>query len=203
MSSIAKDRKKLRDLLVCGTYNRSGFTLIEIMVVLTLIGLLAAIISPNFRRRQPAQEVQQFVGALNALLRLAAQQASVMGKLHRIYFDFEHNKVTVQVKGEGKDNKGEQIFKTMKAPYLRNALTWPNHFIPQNFFIEGVDELAEQGDERNKKKVWFFIMPDGLAQDIIINIVDRNPAYRGKSKQIGLVLNPFTAQFRMYDSFQK
>jgi prepilin-type N-terminal cleavage/methylation domain-containing protein len=186
-----------------GTYNRSGFSLIEIMVAILIIGLMAAIVSPNLGRKKPEYERQQFLGHLNALVRLAAQQASATGKLHRLYFDFERNKVSVEVKAEGKNEKGEQAFKPMKAAYLRSSLTWPKHYWPQNFIIEKSDELAPEGSVSTKKKVWFFIMPDGLAQDVIINIIDRNPAYRGKPKQIGLVMNPFSAQFKIYDSFQK
>jgi len=201
MSSIAMDRKRPRDQSVCGTANRSGFTLIEIMVTLLIIGLMVAIVSPNFRRRQPEYERKQFLSSLNALMRLAAQQAAVTHKLHRVYFDFERGKekVMVQIKGEGQDEKGQQIFKTIKAPYLHSTLTWPKTLPPQSFIIEGTDELAQKTD----KKIWFFIMPEGLTQNVIINVYDKNPAYRGKPKQIGLVLNPFSAQFKIYESFQK
>jgi type II secretory pathway pseudopilin PulG len=173
------------------------------MVVIVIIGLMAAIVSPNFGRRKPEYERQKFLGNLNALMRLAAQQASATGKLHRIYFDFKRNKVTVEVKAEGKTDKGEQAFKLMKAPYLNSVLTWPNYYLPENFVIERVDELKNEESGKTEKSAWFFIQPDGLAQDVIINIDDRNPAYRGKKKQIGLVMNPFTAQFKIYDSFQK
>lgn len=180
-----------------GTYNRPGFSLIEIMVALTIMALLAAIISPNFRRRQPEYERQQFLGHLNALMRIALQQAVVMQKLHRVYFDFKNKKITVQIKGEGKDQKGEHIFMPIKAPYLHHTLTVPKNFSIEQFFIEGTDEFKREG------QAWFFIMPEGLAQDVIINIIDKNKAYRDKPKKIGLVLNPFTAQFKVYDSFQK
>jgi len=47
-------------------------------------------------------------------------------------------------------------------------------------------------------------MPDGLSQDVIINFIDsQDPLPDGKMRQIGLVLNPFTVQFKEYDSFQK
>ena len=182
-----------------GTYNRSGFTLIEIMVAILIVGLMAAIITPNLGRKKPEYERKQLLGNLNALVRLAAQQASATGKLHRVFFDFDRNKFTVEVKAEGKNDKGEQAFKPIKAPYLHSSLTWPKYYRVENFSIEGTDE----GSADTKKTAWFFIMPDGLAQDVIINVTDRNPAYRNKPKQIGLVMNPFSAQFRIYDSFQK
>ena len=186
-----------------GNDNRPGFTLIEIMVAILIVGLMAAIIAPNLGRKNPEYERRQFLGRLNALVRLAAQQASVTGKLHRLHFDLEHHKVMVEVKTEGKDSKGESAFKQMKAPYLHSVLTWPAYYKIQNFVIEKHDELKNEESTNTNKKVWFFIMPDGLAQDVIINFIDKNPAYRNKTKQIGLVMNPFSAQFKIYDSFQK
>ncbi len=181
--------------------NRSGFSLIEIMVAIAVIGILAAIVSPNLRSRQPEYERKQFLGSLNSLMRLARHQAVVTRKLHRVYFNLPKGKagnVTVQVKSEGKDQKGEQKFATIKAPYLRNSMTWPKDFQVTQFKIERHDEKATGEDE-----FWFFIVPEGLAQDVVINILDNNKAYRGKPKQIGLVLNPFDAQFKIYDSHQK
>jgi type II secretory pathway pseudopilin PulG len=168
------------------------------MVALTIIALLAAIISPNLGRRKPEYARQQFLGHLNALIRLAAQQAAVTRKVHRVYFDYEKYKVAVQVKGEGKDEKGEQLYKLLKAPYLHSVLTWPKHFDVLEFKIEGTNEKIS-----GKNKFWFFIVPEGLAQDVTINMLDKNKAYRGKNKKIGLVLNPFSAQFKIYESFQK
>jgi len=183
-----------------GTCNRSGFSLIEIMVALMIVGLLAAIISPNLVRRQPDYERQQFLGHLNALLRFTAQQAIITRTVHRLYFDFKNNKVIAQVKGEGKNEKGEPLFVPIKGRYLHSTLTWPKNLVVKQFSIEGTDEMAR---DTRPTEFWFFIVPEGLTQDVVINMLDINKAYRDKPKQVGLVLNPFAAQFKIYESFQK
>ena len=61
--------------------------------------------------------------------------------------------------------------------------------------------MAREG--RQTTELWFFIVPEGLAQDVVINLLDMRDKDRGKAKQVGLVLNPFAAQFKSYDSFQK
>lgn len=184
--------------------NRLGFTLIEIMVAIAVIALLATIIAPSARVRRPGAERKQFIAHLNGLMRLASQQAIVHRKLHRVLFRLKDNKmfkVEVQVKGEGKDIKGEQIFTTIKAPYLSSSIEWPKNLSVKQFMIEGKDEKEREG--RISTEFWFFIIPEGLAQDVIINMVDLNDGPRGKQQQIGLVLNPFSVQFKSYDSFQK
>lgn len=184
--------------------NRVGFTLVEIMVAIAVIALMATIISPMLRVRRPGQERKEFVGTLNALMRLASQQATVSRKIHRVLFSLKDNKmvkVTVQIKGEGNDSKGDPIFATIKAPYLSSSIKWPSNLLVKQFFIEGIDEKAREG--RVSTEFWFVIMPEGLAQDIIINAVDMHDGPRNKPQQVGLVLNPFSVQFKMYDSFQK
>lgn len=165
-----------------------------------IVGLLAAIISPNLRRRQPDYERQQFLAHLNALVRFTAQQAAVTGKVHRLFFDFKQNKVSAQIKGEGKNEKGEQLYVPIKGRYVHSSLTWPKNLVVKQFKIEGTDEMAR---DTRPTEFWFFIVPDGLTQDVVINILDVNKAYRDKPKQVGLVLNPFAAQFKIYESFQK
>lgn len=181
--------------------SRSGFTLVEIMVAIAVIGLLAAIVVPNFRSRQPGFERRQFIGQLNALLRLASQQAIVSRKVHRIYCDLKKYTVTAQVRGEGKDPKGEPVFNPIKAPYLHHTISWPKQLSPKQFIIEGVDEMDRGG--KKLTEAWFYIVPEGLAQNVIINFVDTRDKERGKPKQVGLVLNPFSVQFTVHDTFQK
>ena len=64
--------------------------------------------------------------------------------------------------------------------------------------------MAAGGLSRKTENIWFFVMPDGVCQEVIVNIVDQPENQSEKEgKQFSVVLNPFTAQCVMYDTFQK
>jgi hypothetical protein len=61
--------------------------------------------------------------------------------------------------------------------------------------------LAERA--KNVQELWFFLVPEGLAQQVTINMIDTVDTFDDKPRHIGLVLNPFLMQFKVYDAFAK
>ena len=177
-----------------------GFTLLEIIIAVAIIGLVAVIVIPNFMGRTPYYERKETIAKLNALTQLAWQNALIENKIHKIKFDFNAGKVSLEVET---DEKGEQEFKPLVRTHLDTEFAWPDHFEVKQFLIEKRDAMKEyMGGE--SRVMWFFVMPDGLTQDVIINFVDvKDLLPDGKARPVGLVLNPFNAQFREYDTFQK
>ena len=54
------------------------------------------------------------------------------------------------------------------------------------------------------QRVWFYLMPQGLAQSVVINMIDRSDTTKvPKGQPVGLVLNPLSVQFRAYNAFQQ
>lgn len=177
--------------------NNFGFTLIEILVAIALVGLLAAIVMPNFSRLLPNRSKKLFAADINQLTGLAWQQALVTNTVHRIEFDIP--KRTITILQESKNKKNE--FVSPKQSYTQTTAEWPEQIELKNFYVEGSDELATSRT-RKASAVWFYVVPDGLTQQVIINAA-YNSLAQVKPEQIGLVLNPFTAQFTVYDSYQK
>ncbi len=98
----------------------------------------------------------------------------------------------------------ETVYELVTRAYTQTELTWPKNYQVKNFFIEGFDEAARYGGGRKMKATWFFLVPDGLTQDVVINAVDMNDRTGArKGKQFSLVLNPFTAHFKEYNGFQQ
>jgi len=178
-----------------------GFTLLELLIVIAIMGFMAVIVIPNFMRRAPGYERQDTMAKLNALANLAWQNALIENKIHKIKFDFNAEKVSLEIE-TGEYKKGEPIFKPLERTYLNTEFSWPEHLEVKNFFIEKRDAMKEF--MTGARAVWFFIMPEGLTQDVIINVIDTKDLLPdGKPRTIGLVLNPFNAQFKEYDTFQR
>ena len=173
----------------------SGFSLLEMIVVIAILAILTTIMVPNLQRRAPDYELKQLIATTNNLLQRAAQDAIVTQKVHRVVFDVAKSTIKIQLATDKKDDTGKPAWANMTDPLAKGNYVWPKNIELVNFFINGVDELKAFSQTT---EIWFFIVPEGLAQPVIINIQDRVNA-----KKRGLVLNPFTVQFNEYDEFQK
>ena len=58
-----------------------------------------------------------------------------------------------------------------------------------NIFINGSDEMQLKSGESKKNTVWYFIVPNGLTQEVIIN-------YDVGQAQKNLIIDPFSALFK-------
>lgn len=187
-----------------GKYNNSmrnqGFTLIEIVVAIAIIGLMATIVVPNLFGPTASKERKNFVAKVNGLLFLGWQQALITHKIHKATFNINQKKVFLEVV-ESMDSANKPKTSPVKIDYQATSIEWPEQFEIKNFFIEGFDEKT-RGTGQNV--FFFYIMPDGLSQDVIINLFDTKDILpNGSARPVGLVLNPFSVQLKEYDTFQK
>lgn len=194
------------DIPACGEpmpFVRRGFTLLEILVVLAIVGVLMTVVVPNFRNMLPGRERKLFIGKLNGLMRTAWQRALVEHKTQKISFDFDKRLLWLEsATGAVKEDVAE--FAKPKGSYVPTSLKIPKVIEVKSFIIEGFDEMGRYGSGRKTTESWFYIIPDGLTQTVTINFLDRsNLNSAGKPRQYGLVLNPFNAQFKVYDAFQQ
>jgi prepilin-type N-terminal cleavage/methylation domain-containing protein len=186
-----------------GVKASKAFTLIEILVALAIIGIISMVVAPNFRRASPTQNRDTFISSLNGLVQFAWQQALQQRKVAQVTFDFKKSMVSIGLATDKKDQKGNIVFAPIAGAYLNTTLAWPDEYVVRQLFIEGFDEMSRYSGRQATAEIWFYIVPDGLAQSVIINMIDEKDLRDGKPNAIGLVLNPFMPQFVQYDEFQK
>lgn len=181
-------------------HKKLGFTFIEILVAVAIIGLLATIVVPNLRRSKAKDARDKFISELNSLTGFAMQNAIKTKKVHQIFFDFAKKDVYLNIATE-KDNSGNMKYVPVTRAYVKNNIKMTDHLELKNFYVEGKDEvgklLAGTGG------TVYFLVGDGVCQNIVINYLVANDKSDRNKKPIGLVLNPFSAQFEKYDEFKK
>jgi type II secretion system protein H len=178
--------------LVFGIDKRSGFTLIELMIVILIIAIMASVVGPRLFPQTARMERDQFMSGLNALMRVAATQAVATQALHQIYWRMADRIIELRKHTGAYDRAGDPICKSVTQLAGQEQLKIPERFIIKKFIIEGVNELA--GD-RSLKEVWFYVVPDGTAQQVSITLVDTHEEVNEAARTISLTLNPFTVQF--------
>lgn len=201
MARTVKVRHKVSGLMSGNC--KQGFTLIELIITIAVVAMLAAVIVPNLMRSQPNYERKSFIAALNGLLKYAQSNAIITYTNQQIVLDLEHHFIELRGQTDEKDPQGGFVYKKIQGPYTNTTIKIPENIEIKNFIIEGFDEVGKSST-RKTGQVWFFIVPEGMAQEVTMNFVDKKDRlYNDKPRATGLVLNPFTVQFKEYDSFQK
>jgi type II secretion system protein H len=195
-------RHQKKNGLTFGMNKKSGFSLLEIMIVLMLIGIIGSIITPNLQRSTPRYEREEFIARFNALTQLAWQQALMKHQLYQVSVDIGKRAIFLSQPTGTVDRSGNPVFKPAQDVVQNTSFVIPEQFDIKQFFIEGFDMMAKFTKSKTEE-VWFYVVPGGMTQDVVVNFVDNKDLYNNAPRQVGLVLNPFSAQFKVYDTFQK
>jgi prepilin-type N-terminal cleavage/methylation domain-containing protein len=181
---------------------QSGFSLLELLVVIAIIGILSSVLVPNFQGKTPRYEREQFIARFNTLVQYGWQQALLTHKLHRITVDVGKKTITLAMQSDEKEKSGEYAYKPLVNPVQETECIIPDQIVIKQFFIEGFDMMAKFSRSKTAS-MWFYIIPEGMVQNVVVNFNDTKDIRDNQARPIGMVLNPFSAQFKVYDAFQK
>jgi len=105
-----------------------GFSLIEMVVVLVLISLSIALITPSFSRFSQRVELKATAQRVSGILRYFRSESIQKGKVYQIIFDSGTGEIRIRAlekeerEGEGKQEEGKKGVQEAKAPEMRYPL---------------------------------------------------------------------------------
>jgi len=197
MAHQKENRRQRTNGLMCGKPNHNGFTLLEILIAIALMAIIAMVVVPSLTRLGSRHERTTFIGHLQALVQGGWQAALASGKMYRVHIDVDKRVITLGVETGAVDNHGEPLFNRVPSSIVNSVVRFPASIQIKHVFIEGFDEMTRAGSGRKTSEVWFYIMPDGLTQHVIIQGVDAKDLRNGKPRPFTMSLSPFTATFQV------
>ncbi len=181
---------------------KPGLSLIEILIAIAIVGAMMAAIVPFLGQKKPGAERDAFAARLNSIMHYAWQQALITNKVQRIVFSFKPR--TVHIERDETPGNRELLAQNLVFKKISGSLaeaTWPRDLEIKQFFIEGYDEMKRFGGKEPDTS-FFYLVPDGMTQQVTINGIVKSEKVRGRPREFGLVLNPYSAQFKAYDVYQ-
>ena len=178
---------------------KSGFSLIELMIVFVLIAMLGAFVVPNIFKTKPGVEQKQFLSSLETMLKHTVVRAILEQQIHQIYFDIKHEIIQVRIRDEKSiETSQHKQFTEVKDAEFQTHIPFLKDFKIKNFLINGTDEVLPGAALED---VLFYIMPDGTSQPVIVNIVHESDD-AVQDVKFSFVINPFYARMSVYETFQ-
>jgi general secretion pathway protein H len=107
-----------------------GFTLVELVIVLILIGLSISLAAPSLGRFSKAVELKAGVKKVSAILRYYRSEAVQKGKIYQVIFDPGLREVRIQ--------SVETLSKEGEAEKLEGILQKEKYVIPQGIQMKEV-----------------------------------------------------------------
>jgi prepilin-type N-terminal cleavage/methylation domain-containing protein len=193
--------------------NKSGFTLIELMVVVALIALISVIALPSINSYFQFS-LNSATRELASTIREAYDATLMTGKLHRIVYDLKDGQYWVEVGPntavlETKESREREERRLRlhfgKAPETKSAfmldasVTKKKKSLPRGVTFE--DVVTEQDDQPQTKETtahaYTHFFPNGLTEQTIIHLLDNSKHHTS------LCITPLLGRTDVYDNYKK
>jgi prepilin-type N-terminal cleavage/methylation domain-containing protein len=171
-----------------------GFSLIEMMAILMIIGLAIAIVAPRLSRRPRASEWTHILDELNNLAQFARQESIAEQVVFRLSFTRGKNKnpdiVVVEHQVKNNEKIGMAEFAHASSPYLKTQYSFRD-----NIRIRGV-YLGKKEIFQENSQAFCYVVPDGLIQDVYIQVVRFE---HNKEELVTFKMLSFDGQFELIE----
>ena len=156
-----------------GRARKGGFTLLELLLVMGMIFVLAAVVAPRFSDYVPALRVRKTADHLMAWAHKARSDAATSGLRHRLVFDTQKKSFWIEI--EARPFKDPDTFTALGG-------SWEEEKMADFVECETLDGLESDSGSGSRKFLEF--LPDGTTTDATI-VVGNDRGDRVTIKVVG------------------
>ena len=171
-----------------------AFTMIEMMVVITLIGVMLAVGLPRLVHRRPDSEWPTILQDLNNLVFFARQEAISNQKNYRLTFKANKtppDEVLVEEEVDDTEHPGKKIFQLATSYFMKTRYVLHDSIKIKSLFHGKQDEISSDVGQG-----YCYVIPDGLVQDVLIHLTKKEGVSEFKTS---LKMMPFQGTFELID----
>jgi prepilin-type N-terminal cleavage/methylation domain-containing protein len=172
-----------------------AFTLIETLVVVTIFGIMAALIVPRLARQQPQAEWSTILNDLNDIVYFTRQEAISSQRTCRLTFQTNSDKadsITIEEETDDPEKPGKKIY-TQISSLLFNT----NYIFHESIKIRGLYHGKTENLIENKGTGYCYFIPDGLVEDVTISFIRKE---RNIESPASFTMLPFLGKFQHKES---
>ena len=165
-------------LAACGVRARRGFTLIEIMVVVAIIGVLAGILVPRLPDIT-ASRLKSTARRLAGTITYLYERSAATQLVYRLTLDMESNEFYVSLLNK------ENQFEETKLDFARRTR------LPDNVRVESADIPAQGVISAGQAQIHFF--PGGFTEQAYVYLKDAS------GNELTLEVSPLTGRVKIME----
>jgi len=168
-----------------GSISTRGFTLLELIIVMMILGVMVALAIPSFVKFYKQQESQQMVATISRVFRFAQQESILKREVRTVGIDFEQNAYFIKADPLPGDYRSEIRMRHKTR-------------LPKGFEFKSLLYVWQEKEERSERG-FFSFYPNGTADKVKLVIRQFNPETGRTRNHFVLRTNDLTGRVNVWE----
>ncbi len=163
-----------------GACNESGFTLVELAVVLLVIGIASAVVMPRFSGVLRRQDMRRTINVIRGTVRYLQARAALTKRVYRLTFDLDQHEMSV-------------CFLSPEGCRPEPTRELRNYVFPET--VRLLDVVNPQGEKTQEGEAATHFHPTGLAEPSTIHLGGEG------QPQKTMMIEPLAGRVKVFDGY--